>query len=190
MSASNLENLSSEDVCKLPSEELQDRSDMLRRELIHLVIRREPLSDGVAFEFAYTPVMQKKLEDLVAFERNCCSALTWSLARPASDILRLSVRGLTPDSDFFRGLGGGEASSPMRGHVQRIAKAAGFGAVTGFLLCCVIPLGLAAALGTAVAAPFVWLDDPFVIAIAAVLLAVPAWLWMRRQAATVCTDGC
>jgi hypothetical protein len=88
-------------VCSLPSDQLSDRLAMIRREILPHATRRQVLADGVAVEFAHTAEMEKTLEDLVAFERKCCSGLTWSLTRPSADVLRLSVEGLGPDSDLF-----------------------------------------------------------------------------------------
>jgi len=75
---------------------------MIRREILPLAKRRETLADGLAFEFDQTAALQRTLEDLVAFERECCSGLTWNVSRTSQGLLRLSIQGLRPDSDFFR----------------------------------------------------------------------------------------
>lgn len=93
-----------QDVCSLPSDQLSDRVAMIRRDILPHATRRQRLTDGVAVEFAHTAEMEKTLEDVVAFERQCCSGLTWSLTRPTGDVLRLSVEGLAPDSDLFTAL--------------------------------------------------------------------------------------
>ncbi|MEN8184079.1 MAG: hypothetical protein ABFS46_16250 [Myxococcota bacterium] len=112
-----------QDVCSLPNEELADRVAMIRREILPLVTRREVLADGVALEFEHTPAMQKTLEDLVVFERGCCSGLAWNLGRPSDRVLRLSVQGLAADSDFFRALGPG-AQGSASGRLVRLAHPA------------------------------------------------------------------
>ena len=68
-----------EDVCDLPTEALQDRLAMIRREILPLATHREALSDGMAFEFKHAPAIQKTLEDFAEFERECCSGLTWNV---------------------------------------------------------------------------------------------------------------
>jgi len=172
---------SPEDVCSLPSDQLHHRTAMLRRELLPLVQRRRTLPDGMSFDFVHTPDVQAALEDLVAFERKCCSGLSWKLDRPTKKVLRLSVGGLEPDSDFFRALDNPAGGDKSGGHLKRLAQASFLGAVTAFLLCCVAPLGVAAVLGTTVAAPLMILDDPVFIMGGAVAFAVPAWWWLKSR---------
>ena len=50
-------------------------------------------------------------------------------------------------------------------------------------MCCVVPIGVAAVAGAAVAAPLAKLDDPLVISAASAVLAIPVWLWLKRRAA-------
>ena len=114
------------DVCSLPNDELSDRVARIRSEILPHVTGRQPLADGVAFDFEHTAAMQKTLEDFVAFERECCSGLTWDLHRPSDRVLRLSVQGLDPGSDFFRALGN-VVDAPVRGRLARLAQAMGFG---------------------------------------------------------------
>ncbi len=110
--ASGAEHSGCEDVCSLPSDELRDRVAMVRREILPHVTRRETLSDGVAREFEHTPAMQKTLEDFVSFERACCNGLVWNLRRPSDHVLRLSIQGLAPDSEFFS-VFSGAADAPI-----------------------------------------------------------------------------
>jgi hypothetical protein len=93
-------------VCSLPDEQLRDRLAMIRREILPHATRREALADGMAFDLPHTPEMQKTLDDLVAFERSCCGGLSWILAQPSSGTLRLTIRGLAPDSELFRTMEG------------------------------------------------------------------------------------
>jgi hypothetical protein len=182
-----------EHACDLPSDRLRDRVAMIRRDVLPHATRREALADGFCLEFEHSPAMQKTLEDLVAFERECCSGLAWSLRRPSDRVLRLSVEGLTPDSDFFLAVGGATDPS-VDGRLARLAQASGLGALAGFSLCCIVPIGVAAVAGASVAAPLAKLDDPLVISAASVVLALPAWLWLKRRATrsaeASCADGC
>ncbi len=178
-----------QDVCDLPTEALQDRLAMIRRGILPLATRREALSDGMVFEFKHAPAIQKTLEDFTEFERECCSSLTWNVRAIPGEMLRFSVQGLPPTSDFFRVIDGpGEAAAP--GLLKRLTQAAGLGAGSALLLCCVLPMGVVALTGAAVAAPLAKLDDPMVISAGAAILAVPAWLWLgRRSGSSSKTDG-
>ncbi len=184
------------DVCSLPTDEWQDRSAMIRREILPLVTRREALESGMALEFEHSPALRKRLEDFIAFERECCSGLTWQLHRPSSRVLRLKVEGLPVDSDFF-GTSGGGADAPTPGRLARLAQASGLGAGVSFFFCCVLPIGVAVIAGPALAAPLGKLDDPLFIAAGSVVLGVPAWFWLKRRATRSthstgagCGDGC
>jgi len=156
---------------------------MIRREVLPHVTRREALADGVAFEFEYTSAMHKTLDDLVAFERECCSGLTWNSSRPTGRVLRLSVQGLAADSDFFRALEGGATNAPVRGHLARLVLATGLGAGVALFLCCVVPIGIASMGAVAVAAQFAKLDHPLVIVGASAVSTMPVWFWLRRRVA-------
>lgn len=174
-----------EDVCSLPSDQLRDRTAMFRRELWPKVIRRRRLANGWRFDFAYTPAMERTLEDLVAFERRCCDSLSWNLDRPKEDVLRLRVEGLPPGSPFFDALGG-LAHGPRRHararHLLSIAVAGGFGAAASLLVCCAGPMIVAAVLGGAVAAPLAMFDRPLFAIPGALAAAIPVWLRLRRRA--------
>lgn len=189
MTASDARTCDCEHPCSLPSDQLRDREAMIRRDILPQVTRREALEDGVAFEFEHSAMMQKTLEDLVEFERECCSGLAWNLSRRSSRVLRLSVTGLAPDSDFFRAVSGA-TDAPVDGRLGRLAQAAGLGAGSSFFLCCVVPIGVAAVAGAAVATPLAKLDDPLVIAAAAAVLAMPAWYWLKRRAGRSAEAGC
>ena len=100
--------------CTLPSDQLRDREAMMRRDLLPLVTRIEPLENGMAFEFAYSAAIERTLEEVIAFERECCGSLAWELHRPSRGVLRLSVQGIVPASEFFRSVCG-PAGTPRRG---------------------------------------------------------------------------
>ncbi len=192
MTASETGIRSSEDVCSLPRDQRSDRAGMIRRDILPHATRREALANGVALEFEHTAAMQKTLADLVAFERDCCGGLAWNLTQPSDGVLRLSIEGLPPDSDFFR-----EAdlidTEPAPGFT-RIAQTVGLGVGGALFFCCVLPLGIAAVAGAALAAPLATLDNPLAITLAAIGLAIPTWFWLKRRAAhsaqAGCGDGC
>lgn len=178
MTSENTPGCGCEDACSLPPDELRDRKTIIRREILPNVTRRQALANGWALDFQHTPVMQQALEDLIVFERECCSGLSWNLDRPAEDVLRLRIEGLAPSSDFFAAMHEGAAGP---GRVSRIAKAGGLGAAVSLLVCCVAPIGLAAVVGSAAAAPLARLDDPVFLAGGALAAGLPAWLWLRRR---------
>jgi len=53
--------------------------------------------------------------------------------------------------------------------------------VGALLICCVLPFGMIALLGTAVAAPLTSLDNPWIISGSALLLVALIWQWQRRR---------
>lgn len=189
-----------ETVCTLPPDQLRERIDTLRRELLPQVVRAEELSggSGIAMDFAASRGIQQQLDQLVEFERQCCSGLDWNVGpSPAPDRLRLTVAGLAPDSVFFRALGlrvdSGANSELDRepvfedvgaahsGRVARLAKAGGLGFGAAFFLLCVLPIGLAAWVGGSLATSLLQLDDPLIIGGGGLALAVPAWWLVRRR---------
>lgn len=173
-----------EEVCSLPPDQFRDRKAVLRRDVLPHVTRRRRLDNGWALEFPRTPAMERTLEDLVAFERRCCGTLSWNLDRPGARVLDLRIEGLSPDSVFFGILGDGAPEDgrerPPDG-LLRATVAGGFGAGVSFLVCCAVPLGVAAVAGGAAAAPLAILDRPIFLALGAVAAAVTVWLWMRRR---------
>ena len=193
-------------VCSLPADQYEDRVAMIRAEILPKALRRERLANGVALEFGAGAEMQRTLEELVAFERQCCSALAWNLSDGTGGAIRLSVEGLSPDSDFFRAVGGtgaagqasagasDDASPTVRSRVVRALQAAGLGAGLAFFLCCIAPMLLAMVVGWSVVAPLFALDSPAGIAGATVVLAVPSWYWLARrsgaQEGAGCGEGC
>lgn len=170
-----------EDVCNLPPETFKDRAAMIRRDILPLATRREELANGVAFEFSHTNAIEKTLEDFIAFERECCSGLTWNLASTDAGMIRLSIQGLPPTSEVFKFAIGVSPRQPP-GIAKRMAQSLGLGAGAAFFLCCIAPMGLAAVVGASIAAPFATLDNPLAIAAGSLALAVPAWLWLNHRA--------
>jgi len=74
--------------------------------------------------------------------------------------------------------------------LTRLAQAAGIGAGIGFFLCFVVPIGIVAVAGAAVAAPLAKLEDPLVVSAASAVLAIPAWFWLKRRDARSGEAGC
>ncbi len=97
------------DVCSLSPDALEERRATIRREIAPHVTRTETLANGLAFEFPASPGMRAKLEQFVAFERQCCAGLAFDLAAaPGADALRLSVEGA--GAEVFAALGAGAAA--------------------------------------------------------------------------------
>lgn len=173
------------DVCNLPAHEMEARRRVVQNELLPKANRSVRLRDGRAWEFPAEAGMRESLEELVAFERECCPGLRWDL----SDVgdaggLRLEIAGLPPDHPFWSPTTeAGEQGLAPPSSLRRIAKAVGLGAGVSFVLCCVLPVAGAALFGAAVAAPFATLDNPLFIGLGSLTAAVPAWLWLRRREA-------
>ena len=182
------------DLCSLPDDERQDRVEMIRRELLPYVKRSEKLPNGLAWEFDRDPDIHAKLEHFVAFERECCSGLDFTLQElPGVNTLRLLVEG--KDAGAFEDLGGRmETGASAGGPAARLLKAGGFGFGAAFFVCCVLPMGIAALGGAALAAPLARLDAPSFVAAGSLAMAIPAWLFMGRRrsrgGASQCDHGC
>jgi hypothetical protein len=172
-------------ICQLPADEMRARRELMQHDLLPRARRRVRLPDGRAWEFTAEPGLRGRLEELVAFERECCPGLRWELKSVGDsgglDVLRLEIGGLPPDHAFWDDGASLEASAGRSSVWPRVAKAVGLGGGVSFLLCCVLPVGAAALFGAAVAAPFARLDDPLVIGVGSLAASVPAWLWLRRR---------
>lgn len=168
-----------ETLCNLPAEDREARLAMIRDEILPLARRRERHPDGVTFEFANRPDLERTLEQLVAFERTCCGGLSWEATRPNDDTLRLTIRGLSPDSRLFEL---GEPPAPAS-RLGRLARSLGLGTSAALFVCCVLPLGVAAIAGASVAAPLAGLDQPITIAAVAIASAAVTWVWLGRRRA-------
>ena len=185
-------------VCTLPPADLRQRLDWIRAEILPHALAGERLSDGLAWELHDAPGLAEKLDQLVALERECCSGIdfTHRKSRVASQ-RRLEVRGIDPAAPLFANLGFAEPTASRLG--ARIARSLGLGALVSLFVCCVLPIGLAALLGAAFAAPFASLDNPWVIASAALATGMAAFAWQSRRraagstpeaAAPVCGTDC
>jgi hypothetical protein len=109
-------------VCSLSSAELEDRLEMIRKEILPHVKRSEELPNGRAWEFEETPALWGKLEEWVALERRCCGGLGWSLERLPENRLRLAVLGVEPGSGFLERLAEPEPIPESSGGLVRLAR--------------------------------------------------------------------
>ena len=173
------------DVCSLPPDEFRDRLAMIRSEIFLHVKRAEKLPDGFAVEFDRSRDIRAKLERLVKLEQECCKSLRWSLQEsPDSGTLRLVVQGMDPRSGLLESLDRAmKGPRSEDGQLALVAKAGGLGLGVSFFVCCILPIGIAAVAGAAAAASFAKLDNPLAIGAGSLVMAVPAWLFMRRRAA-------
>ncbi|MFT5040253.1 MAG: hypothetical protein ACI8TX_001218 [Hyphomicrobiaceae bacterium] len=181
-------------ICTLPRQELGARTQMLREDLLPLLVAAQRLDDrsGVALGFASEPQTQAKLEALVDFERSCCGSLQWELeAVPSNDRLRLTICGLSPDSSLYSLVSSAAAKiadeasrgqSSNSGNLVGLAKAGGVGVFAGLVLCCVVPLAMTALVGGSLAVAASQLDDPRIIAPVSLAIAAMVWRsWRRRE---------
>jgi hypothetical protein len=191
--------------CRLSDDAFEARRATLRRQLAPHARFREALPDGVALGFEATPDLRAALDDLVAFERECCPGLGFAL-RERGGVLRLEVRGVAADAPILADLGAPPladlGASPLtvsappsrrrraRGWA-RAARAAGLGTAASFALLCLLPMGAAALLGASVVAPLAALDRPWIVAATALVCATLVWRRARARAtAGGGGDGC
>jgi hypothetical protein len=170
------------EICNLSDEDFEARGAELAGGLARRVRERRNLGSGVALAFDATPEMREELNAFIDFERGCCPTLEFSISE-ASGALQLEIRGIEPDSGLFAGVGLVAASgrvSPSRDW-RRILSSAGLGTLGALAVCCALPIALVAILGTAVAAPFTSLDNPWLISLSALAFACGIWLWQRRR---------
>jgi hypothetical protein len=170
--------MSDRSVCSLNDEQLEERRAKVRAEILPQVRKAERIEGGFAVETDATPEMRQKLEDLVALERRCCSSVSWDLSEDArADRVRLEVRGLDPDSGLLGSLV--ERSTPPRRTLLQLVKAGGLGLGASFFVLCVLPIGLAAVGGAALARSLSSLESPLTLAVGALLLGSATWALLR-----------
>jgi hypothetical protein len=180
-----------EEICNLPSEERENRIAAFRRNILPLATKRRASGNGMTLDFEYSEALEKQLEELVDFERVCCSDLNWDLRRPQVNVLSLAVSGIPSNSRFFSNTEDESSSPPPRsGFVKKLAQSIGLGATAAVILCCVAPMILATVAGIAIAAPLARLDNPLTIAAGSIAFAIPAWLWLKRREARSSSCGC
>ena len=181
------------EICTLPPEDLSQRLGWLRSEILPHARTRQQTADGFSWELDDAPGLARKLDLLVELESKCCSGIVFEHeAGPTAGSRLLAVRGIDPRSAVFSALQA-EAGGPggPTGVGTRLAKAGAFGTVLSLAVCCGLPIGAATLLGATAAAPFASLDDPWIIAGAALLSGGAAFAWHgRRRASAPCEEGC
>jgi hypothetical protein len=169
-------------VCTLPPDGREQRLAWIRSEILPHAVDGERIEDGLAWEFDDAPGLAARLDRLVALERECCSGIVFE-HQPSQTAgrRRLEVRGIDPQAPIFANLQL-EPAAPGRAG-PRLAKAAGLGTLVSLFVCCVLPIAAAGVLGAAAAAPFASLDDPWIIAAAALLTGAVAFARQNRRRA-------
>jgi hypothetical protein len=84
-------------ACSLSEKELAERLAMVRRELVPHVRVSETREGGFVWELPHDDAMQRRLEDWIELERECCSGIAFALSRPTQSMLRLEVSGFPPE---------------------------------------------------------------------------------------------
>ncbi|MBW2244706.1 MAG: hypothetical protein JRH01_22220 [Deltaproteobacteria bacterium] len=167
------------EICTLPPDGMEDRLTWIKREILPHAVETIRLEKGLAFELAEVPGLVEKVDRLVELESDCCSSITWRRTESSkSDQVRLEILGVNPDAQIFRSLKVPE--SVPEPQIRRFGKAAGFGLLSSFVVCCVLPIAAGALLGTATA-PLAGLDGPGPLAAGALLGGSAAWWWLGRR---------
>lgn len=176
------------EVCTLPRDGLGQRMAWIRDEILPHARRTERLESGLAWELDLAPGLVEKLDHLIALERECCRGIVFE--RTDASVpgrLRLEVRGIDPDAAVFRALR--VQREDGRARWVHLAKAGGLGVLVSYVVCCVLPLVAAALVGSAAAAPLVWLDQPWLIGLGALPATAVAWWWLRRGSAATASES-
>jgi hypothetical protein len=177
-------------VCTLPADGLGERLAWIRSEILPHAVSSVSGTDGIVWELEDAPGLAARLDELIVLERECCSGIEFAhAAGAAAGRRRFEVRGIDPGASVFTSLKPGPRESAGAG--GRVAKAAGWGAIVGLFVCCVVPIAVAAAFGAAVAAPFALLDDPWIIAGVALASGSAMFAWRgRSQRLASCNPEC
>ena len=168
------------EICTLSEDGLNQRLALVRNSIQPHAIKTDRLGNGWRIEFRGTPQLAQDIDHLIRVESECCRGITFE--RLASEIpgqMRLEIRGVDPDAPALQSLSAPTARD-QPGTAARLAKSAGAGALTSFLVCCVLPTAAAALLG-AVALPLASLDGPVPITLGAVLVGAAVWRWLGRR---------
>lgn len=173
------------DFCNLAEAPLAERLAWIRRELMPHVTARSERAGVLRLTLDAGPGVRQKAEGWIALERECCSGIDFALADAATaGSLSLTIRGLPAEVAGRFGREGepepgperaGTAAPPPRTPLARLARAVGGGAVLAGLVCCVLPIGVAALFGAAAASRIAWLDSPPVIAAAGLAFGLAWW---------------
>jgi hypothetical protein len=167
-------------VCTLPPASLGERLAWIRAEILPHAIHSEQRPNGIVLELQDAPGLAAKLDQLVALERACCSDIVFEHRASTGGRRTLEVRGIDPGAAVFATLQV-PGAPPRLG--RRLAAALGLGTLLSLIVCCALPLALVALFGAAAAAPFAFLDDPWMISGAVLLFGGIAFAMDRRRRA-------
>jgi len=130
------------------------------------------------------------LEELVQFERQCCSTLSWSIEKSrVKGRLFLTVTGLHPDSPFFNSSDEEQISdfnNSARSKITRLIAASGVGIIGSLFVCCLLPIAVAVVASATIAAAFMQLDSPAFMVVTAGFIGVGMWYWLSRKVIDNC----
>lgn len=173
-------------ACNLSDVELKARLELLSEEFFPFVRKREELPSSLALTFDDTLEMRERLDEFVAVERTCCSSIDWSV-QSVSGGLRLEIEGIDPKSRTLAFVGPNadaavamKSDSGKRSSWPRWFRSMGLGSIGAILVCCALPLGVAAFVG---ATPMLLLDNGWVIGGVALGLGGLLWYWEGRREA-------
>ena len=149
---------------------------ILKQARITTVGGRATVPDGIAID------LQEEEWYLIEAERACCSGVAFEqVPSAAPDRLRLEIRGVDPDAPIFGALSAGVLPDGPTSPGRRFAVATGIGVLGSVFVCCVLPIGAGALLGSSAAA-FSFFDAPVPIGIGALLGGGATWWWLGRNA--------
>jgi len=170
------------ELCLLPSDQLEERLDWVNREIAPHATRRIEIPNGVAWDFEATAELRQRLELLASLERECCGPADVEFAVRETGAARLRFEILGAKAlEFFPSRATELAGTPRTtGKLRRVARTGAIAAFGSFLVCCILPIGVAAVAGAAVAAPLLMLDNPWVIGAFAVALGIGVWQLEKR----------
>ncbi len=179
-----------ESVCALPADAIGPRKEKVRVDFLPYVLGHETSADKVIWRLEGSDEIRSKLEEFVAFERECCSGLDFHIdgQSDASELI-LTVSGAGAEI-FSADQSGDSVPTHVPVTAATVAKAGGIGLGISLALCCLLPLAIAGLGGAALVAPMAKLDNPLVIGAGSFLFAIPVWWRMRRNSGDVCGPEC
>ena len=177
-------------ACTLPEEKLPGHLDFIRREVLDKAIRVEESTEGYALYFSNEPAMRRTLEELIAFEADCCASLSLELAE-VDGRLSLQISGpagtkeVLDEALSLEERVGCSCCGMSKQNVQfsrwkRWGKSGAVVAVASIVVCelplLLLALGLGGAAMSVDALGEIW----EIAAVAAVSVPLLYWVWRRR----------
>lgn len=92
--------MSTQLICKLTSPELQKRRATMIAELKRLLLRKEEIKNGLAFEFSSEDSVLDKLIDFIKSERLCCDFFSFRLD-VVNEVATLAITGPEGAKEFL-----------------------------------------------------------------------------------------